>query len=317
MDNLFKPNNYLYWFNFDLNDKLIINVSENNNKDLIRYKNEISLFYDINNKNNPWNNITAKVFLFNEITNNKKKINRAYFKLSEILQHFKIKIKTALCLCEAPGGFVQALCNNNNDIKWTAISIPDNIQFSHTLKNYRNGNVIYKNIINDNIELNHKVDIVTADGGFDTSYSYDSQEILSNELIKREIEIACNNLKEKGTLILKMFDINTDESNELIMKMYTSFKKVNICKPPCSKPINSEKYIVCLGYSPNGIKRTDDEIKNLKQIINYIKYYSCEMQISYLKLCLDELWNYNELNINKYKELQDFYKLRYNRIFIS
>ena len=101
------------------------------------------------------------------------------------------------------------------------------------------------------------------------------------------------------------------------MKMYTLFKKVNICKPPCSKPINSEKYIVCLGYNPNGIKRTDDEIKNLKQIINYIKYYSCEMQISYLKLCLDELWNYNELNINKYKELQDFYKLRYNRIFIS
>ena len=59
-----------------------------------------------------------------------------------------------------------------------------------------------------------------------------------------------------------MFDINTDESNELIMRMYTSFKKVNICKPPCSKPINSEKYIVCLGYNTNGIKRTDDEIKN-------------------------------------------------------
>ena len=315
MDNLFKPDNKLYWFNIDLNKQLIINIRDNNTKCLTRYKNEISLFYNNNNKDNPWNNITSKVFLFNKVTDNKKKINRAYFKINEILQHFKIRIKTALCLCEAPGGFVQALCNNNHNIKWTAISIPNNIQFSHTLKNYRNGSVVYKDIINDKIELNYKVDIVTADGGFDTSCSYDSQEILSIELIKCEIEIACNHLKENGILIVKMFDINTDESKELIIKMYTLFERVNICKPPCSKPINSEKYIVCFGYTSKGIKRTNDEIKNLKQIINYINYYSCEMQIYYLKLCLDELWDYSELNISKYKQLQDFYKLKYDNVY--
>ena len=59
----------------------------------------------------------------------KKPISRSYFKLIEILNKFfkSERIENALCLAEAPGGFIEALLDNDiNDIYGITLLCKDN-----------------------------------------------------------------------------------------------------------------------------------------------------------------------------------------------
>ena len=317
-----KPDHKLFWFNYKLNDKLI-NVDYIENRDVLdRLKNEISLFYDLKKKDNPWNNIVDRTFPFSLVTSDYTKfkrvfkINRAYHKLKEILHEFNFNnIRDALCLCEAPGGFVQALKLHNKNTKWTAVSLPNSIKFSSIIEREYHGRIIYKDIINDQLTFDDKFDFITADGGFDTSSQYIQQEDMSSKLILSEIELAYKYLKEGGHFIIKMFDIYNSESQDSIVKLYKNFKSVNICKPPCSKPSNSEKYIVCKYYVPNGIDRTKKEIDQVISLIHDVISYSSMIQEQFIRKGLSQLWEPNKKNIEFYYNQQLKYKILYERIY--
>ena len=49
--------------------------------------------------------------------------------------------------------------------------------------------------------------LVTADGGFDYSKDYNSQELLSYKLLYSEIYIAINIQKLNGNFVIKFFDL--------------------------------------------------------------------------------------------------------------
>jgi cap1 methyltransferase len=60
-------------------------------------------------------------------------------------------------------------------------------------------------------------------------------------------------------IVVKVFDILTETSIQLIYLLFSFYKEVYIYKPKTSRPTNSEKYIICkyfdiTGFSSNKLK---------------------------------------------------------------
>ena len=106
----------------------------------------------------------------------------------------------------------------------------------------------YKNIVYIKNAIQEKVDIVTADGGFNYDDQYNYQEQLSYKLIYSEMITALHTLKKGGHFILKIFDIFTHNTVHLIYFISKFFKEVTIIKPFSSRPANSEKYLACKSF---------------------------------------------------------------------
>jgi hypothetical protein len=91
--------------------------------------------------------------------------------------------------------------------------------------------------------------LVTADGGFDYSNNFNGQEINSCQIIFSEMVVALNILKKGGVFICKIFDIFSLTMIQILYILSLSFHKVHIYKPETSRPANSEKYLVCIGFN--------------------------------------------------------------------
>jgi len=96
-----------------------------------------------------------------------------------------------------------------------------------------------KNIIKKNFYL------VTADGGFDEGTDFNHKEQLHYHLILNEIYSAISMQQTNGHFILKVFDILTETSINLLYLLFQCYQEVYIYKPKTSRPTNSEKYIIC------------------------------------------------------------------------
>ena len=91
----------------------------------------------------------------------------------------------------------------------------------------------------------YKIDIVTADGGFDFSIDFNKQEIYAIKLLYSQLVYALNIQKIGGTFIMKIFDIFSKGMIDMIYLLSTLYTDVNIYKPNTSRIANSEKYIIC------------------------------------------------------------------------
>ena len=150
-------------------------------------------------------------------------VSRSYFKLHEIINDL-LKLEDnykCACLAEGPGGFIHCLNNNNvksvygitlisrNDKKipyWNQIIINNKrnklcygIDKTGNIYNFHNANYFINSLRNNYCE------IITADGGFDYSIDYNSQEDMSYKLLYCEIFIALNIQKKKRIIYNKIF----------------------------------------------------------------------------------------------------------------
>jgi 23S rRNA U2552 (ribose-2'-O)-methylase RlmE/FtsJ len=203
---------------------------------------------------------------YNSIKNiaDKRPISRSYFKLVEILNKFNgdKTLDNALCLAEAPGGFIEALMDRGMvDIYGITLlsddkSIPywnqrlldnDNIKLLLGVKG--NGDLYdVENILSFvKVIKRDMVEIITGDGGIDYSDDYNSQEKNSIHIIYSEILIALLMQKEGGMFICKIFDVYDIKTVKLLYILYNNYEEVYIYKPCISRLTNSEKYIVCKG----------------------------------------------------------------------
>jgi len=216
-------------------------------------------------------------------TRNKKIINRAYYKMWEIIIDYnfvsnKKKINVG-ALAEAPGGFVQALTNfrRNDDDKYLAITLKgdtkERIEWHKFKLKKENINFFYGNIKNDNGDLLNprilkeyieeakkmgNLDIVTSDGGFELDSKYlNYKDIYHSKLFLSEIYLAVNTLKKGGNFVIKVYDLVSKISHDLFLILHKTFKNVDISKPLTSRPANSERYLVCMNFQ--GIS---DELNN-------------------------------------------------------
>lgn len=199
-------------------------------------------------------------------------ISRSFFKIIEILIDHRImdRLKTSLrvaTLCEGPGGFIQGIefvCDSNHkpieDIYAITLRsndkrIPDwkikETPTIHLLEGVDQTGNLYSA---DNIEhfLAHsgenRSDLITADGGFDFSSDFNSQENDFLHLLLCEIYTAVRAQQHGGSFVVKMFDLFRSETIQLIAMLCDCYHEVYIHKPRTSRPANSERYIVCLNF---------------------------------------------------------------------
>lgn len=219
-------------------------------------------------------------------------ISRSYFKLIEILQDNMVLddfdgLHTA-CLCEGPGGFIQAICDytNKNNIKllspidcitllsenkkipkWKLCEVP---RKSYNICYGLDGTGNIYNIDNMDFFINsckEKKHLITADGGFDFSSDFNSQEEDFLHLLLCEIYIALNIQMENGHFIVKCFDLFHECSIIIICFLRIFYDSISIQKPRTSRPANSEKYIICKKF-----KQLDGEkIKKIKSLKENLK----------------------------------------------
>lgn len=296
-------NNYV--INEELNNKLIKTKQKIDNYQSLWeiYKKNINLYEYIYISNNNINNI-CKI----------NPISRSYFKLHEILHDFSILNNINdinICsIAESPGGFIQSLLYNiefkniniqkyygisliSNDKKipsWNRNIIKNkNIDILYGLK--KNGDICDIDNIKSFIEIigENKCDIVTCDGGIDYSDNYNNQELLSYDFIFYEILLSLHIQKNKGTLILKMFDLLNFNSIKILYLLNLCYSEINIIKPYTSRNTNSEKYIVCLNYKQN------NKVLKLLKTNCYTKKINIDIPKKFIE-CINE---YNNIFVNQ------------------
>ena len=245
-----------------------------------------------------------------------KPLSRSFYKMIEIAQIFSIfdnvkNIKT-FHLAEGPGGFIEALIyirKNSLDKYYGMTLISDNSNIPSWKKSklflQKNSNIIIEYGIDKTGDLMKKenllycmekysnsIDIITGDGGFDFSIDFNKQEAYSINLIFAQICFAIAMQKKGGTFILKMFDLFTYASLDLIYILSLCYEKVYILKPNTSRFANSEKYIICKNFKLEDSKNIINKLSSFFHYLSdkYIIKRFLNINISYLyKNRLEEL----------------------------
>jgi 23S rRNA U2552 (ribose-2'-O)-methylase RlmE/FtsJ len=115
-----------------------------------------------------------------------------------------------------------------------------------------------------NSTVKEKVDLITADGGFEwVNENIQEQEYF--KLLFSQIVFALNMQKKNGTFVVKFFETFTTTSFKFISILNALYDKVFMVKPLTSRPSNSEKYAVCIGFK---YSESDAKLKNILKTMN-------------------------------------------------
>lgn len=258
----------------------------------------------------------------------KKKMNRAYFKLKELMLDDKekfTKLKSAACLAEGPGGFIQFITDYYPKAKIYGITLKyDDDKEHRNMEKFleknpnvkiiygneeegHDGNLYNKEVVNAFANKVGKVDLVTADGGFQAS-DENEKETEHLRLFLAETLTAFKVLNKGGSFILKIYDIFTRATVEMLFLLSNVFGSVEIKKPVTSRPANSERYVVCHNFK--GFE-TDKHVK-MDDDFYYEKILKMtEVQEEMFKLFAKNLENKDREYVNMVKnnidEIINFY----------
>lgn len=230
-----------------------------------RLKNKI---YRVNNLKKRLDKISASVLrrarIYNSLPLDKSKyINRGYAKFAEIDEHFGLtcNISTFADLCGGPGGFALYILDHTK---------PTVVGYGMTLKRMDDYSIQHcsrfhklygKNgdgdIMNpENIRcLPLNLDLVVADGAFDTSGRESDQELLHHRLFLAEAVCGLRILKVGGSMVIKVFDCFHEHTILLLYHLQMCFESITSCKPAHSRVANSEKYFVLKSRKTNSISQ--------------------------------------------------------------
>lgn len=296
------------------------NISNNNysfQKFLLQAKKDIeqnNKSWDIFKKyTNPYEYVHTTI---NNIKLSKyRPLSRAFYKMIEIVDFFNLlwnssnKSIHTFHIAEGPGGFIEAMnfyrkktttedfyCKdtyrgltliddgNNNIPGWNKAKyfLRENPNVIIEYGPSKDGN-LYKlsNLMYIYKEHRNKYDIVTGDGGFDFSNDFNNQEATALKLVLCEILYGIIITKKGGDFIVKLFDLFTSCSYDIIYIVSCLFNEVYICKPNTSRYGNSEKYLICKSKK---IDIDDDMFNKIKKIFIEIQLYGGDFNdISILK----------------------------------
>lgn len=226
---------------------------------------------------NPYEYIHSPIPTTKKAVSKYKPLSRSYFKMIEIMSIFKIGQAEhaapirSFHLAEGPGGFIEALANLRlrSDDQYVGMTILDgksdhnipawkkSTQFLATHPNVfiENGADGTGNLLSlENFgycaeKYKSSIDIITADGGFDFSDDFNSQEMTIVKLLFAQICFAVTMQKKNGCFILKVFDCFMQHTVDLLYILSSFYDRVYITKPQTSRYANSEKYIVCKHFT--------------------------------------------------------------------
>lgn len=223
-------------------------------------------------------------------------LSRSFFKMIEILSvldFFKRKqaprkpsIRSAH-VCEGPGGFIEALLYMSNknswqiDSAWAMTLRPSKANIPGWKRAYhflRKAPMVHIDTGADDtgdimVPVNQaaflektggKCHIFTADGGFDFSEHYGTQEEEVFPLLVSSALIGLQTMAKGGDFILKVFDTELQVTNDLIAILSFCFDHWTLYKPALSRSCNAEKYFLGRGcrFVPKWIIATLTEIRD-------------------------------------------------------
>ena len=275
---------------------------------------------------NPYEFIHTPVPKYNLSISKVKPISRAFFKLIEIYNTFNIfqnmptNINT-FHLAEGPGGFIEAttfIRKNNLLDNYYGISlineedkkIPNWKKIDTLLKKYPNIHITYGSdgtgdlYTSENLQYcidNYKnsMEIITGDGGFDFSNNFDKQESNAFRLVLTQVFYAISLQKYNGHFILKMFDLFTENSIQIIYLLSCFYKKVIISKPNTSRRANSEKYIICKNFKYKDTSFINKKLVNIIKILETFDFNKDKI-INILDLSIQYVYKNSIIEINSF-----------------
>ena len=208
-----------------------------------------------------------------------KPLSRSYFKLIEILEiseFFKRLPKqthsiSSAHIAEGPGGFVQAFLEVSEKAKKrvtqasamtlrpTNANIPGWKRATYFLQKHPEIKLTYGaddtgNIYNrDNQNIfatltKRSCYLFTADGGFDFSVNYERQEHAIFPLLVSSFVTGFKTMRKGAMMIVKVFDIFSEHTCILLALVGRQFQEWTLYKPLTSRPCNSERYFIGIGY---------------------------------------------------------------------
>ena len=227
---------------------------------------------------------------------NIKPLSRSFFKMSEILSlldFYKrcksrgVKSIQSAHVCEGPGGFIESLIYQGKKesiavgnawamtLKPTKSNIPGWKRANIFLRSSPMVHIEYGaddtgDILNpDNqaaflVKARGKCNIFTADGGFDFSEHYSTQEHDVFPLLVSSALIGLQSMVKGGDFILKVFDMEQACTRDFISILAYCFDEWTLYKPGLSRPCNAEKYFLGKGCRtiPTWIIKTFFEIRD-------------------------------------------------------
>jgi 23S rRNA U2552 (ribose-2'-O)-methylase RlmE/FtsJ len=236
-----------------------------NFQDLDKSKGNID---SLNKESEKFRRAAAKYLHEYELVKNickKQVISRAYFKLYEIIYFEPIILSNNLScffICEAPGGFIECVndIRRKKNLRTEYFSVSKADQYIKYDRYLEESCLMYsditcpenlENIINKvHQRFPNKLDLITADGGFDIK-QFNAQEILSSHLLICEIYLAVKCQKVGGMFIIKFFDMFSHNSVVYYLILCSMYRYVKIIKPKTSRNCNSERYLVCYHFTGN------------------------------------------------------------------
>ena len=298
--NIMAKNLKLKFKNVDKND---IFLSHSLAKYLYRTKEQINYFEDewdsIKKITNPYEYIHTPISSQSPAISKIKPLSRAFFKLIEIcnvLDIFKNYTRTPIKsfhLAEGPGGFIEAMTYlrfNKSDIYYGMTLIDDRNNNVPGWKKSelflkKNNNVIIEkgcdgtgNLYNpENYKhclerYKNSMDFITGDGGFDFSIDYNNQEYMAIRLILTQVAYAIGMQKEGGTFVLKLFDVFSKATLDIVFLLASFYSSTYIIKPNTSRVANSEKYIVCTGFKYRDTVEISNKFLSIICVLNNMKF---------------------------------------------
>lgn len=273
---------------------------------------------------NPYEFIHTSYDSINTLTNINP-ISRSFFKLIElqymcnIISMKETKLKT-FHMAEGPGGFIEATyylrskrVKHNDMYIGVTLQSNDNSVPKWSKIRQKYGNV--EQIVCDNLldktgnlynvcnfvefvdKHKHSMDFITADGGFDFSLSYKHQEHSILRLLLTQMMYALMCQKKGGHFVMKLFDIFTQGTIDIIYILNTFYSKVYICKPFTSRFANSEKYIVCKQFRYRNMDYMYDTFLDIFKVMEDNKDFCLEriLNISIHDIFVRKIENINSI----------------------
>ena len=186
--------------------------------------------------------------------NSERVICRAYYKMCEIHAQLPAGATRVLLLCEAPGGFWQALrrLHPTATLLPTSLATPDAIPFHAKVPVVADlpahADVLEKGVW-DELRARfgaHSCDLITADGGIEHE-DLEFVEHKSLRLLIAQVACALTMQARGGSLVVKVFEGSLQPTRDVVSILRRLYTRTLLYKPKTSKAGNSERYAIAVG----------------------------------------------------------------------